>query len=254
MITRFYKILNKNKDVIYVGVTTRTLKRRFKEHLIAKRLNFENYSIVEFDRIVHPEFTTIEVYYREREKVARLEQKYIKEELLKGSHLLNLSIGGEWGSSILNKLRKADFLEKYGSYDGYKEHIKKKMKVYHWMCHWYEHKSENSTKVWINSWIFGRTLNNLKKWLKNWVYSKSKHNTKSWLQHWTSHRKSNNIKGWLHRFIRDKSINKTKAWTNHWIDHRGINKIKRWLQHWVDSKSTNKTKAWLKNWIINRRD
>ena len=78
MKTRFYKILHKGKDVVYVGVTLRSITRRFKEHIILKELN-ENYSVVEFDCIEHPEFTTLEIFYEERKKVAELEQKYIKE-------------------------------------------------------------------------------------------------------------------------------------------------------------------------------
>ena len=37
MDTIFYKILNKDDEVVYVGVTTRTIKRRFGEHLKSKR-------------------------------------------------------------------------------------------------------------------------------------------------------------------------------------------------------------------------
>ena len=120
MKTRFYKILYKNQDVVYVGVTLRPITERFRQHVLSKRLN-KNYSVIEFDCIEHPEFTTLEIFYEERRKVAELEQKYIREELEKGSSLLNISKGGEWGSSILEKLRKEEFCKKFGSYDNYKE-------------------------------------------------------------------------------------------------------------------------------------
>ena len=80
MRTVLYKILYKDKDVVYVGVTLRSDIKRFREHVFYKGLN-ENYSVVEFDHIEHPEFTTLEVFYEERKKVVELEQKYIKEEL-----------------------------------------------------------------------------------------------------------------------------------------------------------------------------
>ena len=110
MKTWFYKILYKNKDVVYVGVTLRPITERFKEHLVLKNLN-ENYSVIEFDCIEHPEFTTLEVFYKERSKVVELERKYIKEELEKGSKLLNISKGGEWGCIILEKLKKMIFMK-----------------------------------------------------------------------------------------------------------------------------------------------
>ena len=90
--TLFYKILNKVGEVVYVGVTLRTLQQRFNEHLQSKKaLNNKDYSIVEFDRIEHPLFASSEVFYQERKKVVLLERKYIQEEKDKGAHLLNLS-------------------------------------------------------------------------------------------------------------------------------------------------------------------
>ena len=44
MITYFYKILYDNKDVVYVGITTRSINARFREHISKKRLNPEIYS------------------------------------------------------------------------------------------------------------------------------------------------------------------------------------------------------------------
>lgn len=253
MITKFYKILDENNNTVYVGVTTRAINIRFKEHIISKGLNINKYSIIEFYRIEHPIFSSIEIYYNEKKKIVELERNFIKEEKFKGFHLLNLSSGGEWGSSILNKLRKLDFLAKYGSYDGYKDYIKKKMKIYRWLYHWYSHKSESKVKVWIRSWLLGRTLSKTKRWLQHWMYSKNHSKTKRWLQHWVHHRKSSSkIKGYLHKWIHKYSQNKVKKWLQHWVHHRSTPKINRWLQHWVDSRKMNKTKAWLKNWRVNK--
>ena len=106
MKTKFYKILNKDKVVIYIGVTTRSIEERFKEHIKTKNLNPTEYSIVEFDEIIHPEINSLEIFYEEWKKVSELERKYIKEELTKNSNLLNISEGGEWGNEILNKQKK----------------------------------------------------------------------------------------------------------------------------------------------------
>ena len=154
MRTIFYKILYKNKDVVYVGVTTRKITQRFREHLKSKGLNPNEYTIVEFYSIIHPKISSLEVFYEEQRKVADLERKYIKEELNKGSKLLNLSEGGEWGTNILNELRKEKFLKEFKSYDGYKEYKKKKGKVRVWMYSWVSVKSENKTKRWIKSFYF----------------------------------------------------------------------------------------------------
>lgn len=97
MRTIFYKILYKNKDVVYVGVTTRKITQRFREHLKSKGLNPNEYTIVEFYSIIHPEISSLEVFYEEQGRVALLEQQFIKEEINKGSKLLNIRRGGEWG-------------------------------------------------------------------------------------------------------------------------------------------------------------
>ena len=124
MITHFYKILYENKDVVYVGVTTRTINKRFQEHVSLKKLN-QHYSVVEFDKIEHPKIDCLKTYYEECCKVSNLERKYIREEKLKGSKLLNISLGGEWGTTILNKLYRKDFFEKFGTYDNYIKYRKK---------------------------------------------------------------------------------------------------------------------------------
>lgn len=68
MKTIFYKILNSKNEVIYVGVTTRSLQERFNEHVSDKSLNKENYTIFEFDSINHNIIESIEDFYNERKK------------------------------------------------------------------------------------------------------------------------------------------------------------------------------------------
>jgi len=188
MITYFYKILYKNKDVVYVGVTTRKINQRFKEHIKTKNLN-KNYSIIEFDKIIHPVIDSIEVFNEEKIKVFNLERKYIQEEKDKGSTLLNISKGGEWGADILNNLRKKHFLEKYGSYDGYKKYHIKIEKTKKWLRDWIRHKSENKTKVWLRNWIVNYSENKTKAWLRSWIDLRSKNKTKAWLRNWIICRK-----------------------------------------------------------------
>ena len=160
MKTRFYKILYKNKDVVYVGVTTRAITERFREHSISKGLN-ENYSVVEFDCVEHPKFSTLDVYYAERRKIVELEQRYIREELEKGSRLLNISAGGEWGCAILEKLKKEEFCKKFGSYDNYKEYKERVDKCKGWIRGWIHSKSTNKFKIWMRSWVYRKSTNEI---------------------------------------------------------------------------------------------
>ena len=223
MKTRFYKILYKHQQVVYVGVTTRTVAQRFREHIKSKHLNPEIYSAIQFDEIEHPNITSMEEYYNEYHKVKALEQKYIKEELEKGSPLLNISVGGEWGSKILSDILKEQFFETYGSYDGYKKWVKREL--------------DKRFKF--------------KKWLTNWILNTTQPKTKVWLRHWIHHKSENVTKVWLRSWIRSKTKNKTKSWIQHWISHRKENKTKTWIQHWIFHKTENKTKTWLNNWIYN---
>ena len=198
METIFYKILYKGEKVVYVGITTRTIDKRFKEHLKFKGLNPDNYIIVEFGRSQHPEINSLETFYKERKKVAELERKYIKKELNRGSKLLNISEGGEWGNQVLSKLKKEEFLREFGSYEGYKGYKKKKDK----------------TKVWIHHWIHDRSKNKTKAWIKNWIHHKSDNKTKVWIKNWIHHKSDNKTKVWLRNWIQNKSDNKTKVWIN----------------------------------------
>ena len=217
MITRFYKILYKNKDVVYVGVTTRTINARFKEHIELKNLNPEFYSVVEFDKIEHPDICSLEDFYREREKVAALEQKYIEEELNRGSHLLNLSSGGEWGSQILNKLKKENFFKQFGTYAGYTKYKKLKEKVPKWFYHWVGHRMENKVQVWLRNWSYHQTENSVKVWLTSWVSSKTNNETKIWLKSWAHHTRGNKVKRWLCHWTKNKSENDVKVWLKCWL-------------------------------------
>ena len=231
MITIFYKILY-NDDVVYVGVTTRPINNRFIEHKRCKGLS-TNHKVIEFDRLDHGIIDSYDKYCEERLKVKLLEQKYIKEEYDKGSNLLNLSIGGEWGNNIANKLIKENFLATYGSYDGYDRWVKKRNKIKGWLICWIRHKTENKTKRWIKNWIANRTKNKTKCWIVNWIRHKIENKTKRWIKSWVRQRTTNKARRWIQQWIASRIINKTKRWIQSWISNRIINKTKRWITDWI---------------------
>ena len=241
MITRFYHILNSKNQVVYVGLTTRTIEKRFLEHKRAKQLN-DSFTIKEIDKIEHPKIDSLEIYYREKLKTSLIEQQYIKKELNNGHRLLNLSKGGEWGTQILNKILKEDFFKIYGSYEGYieyrKQYIKRKNKTKQWIRHWIQNKTKNKTKVWIRNWITHKTTNKTKQWIRNWITNKSINKTKYWIRYW----------------IYDKTKNRTKQWISHWIYHKTKNKTKQWISYWIQNRTRNKTKVWIRNWIYVRKN
>lgn len=208
MTTRFYNILYKG-NIVYVGVTTRTIDKRFNEHIKQKYLNRKNYSCVEIDKIIHPKIKTIEEFYNERQKVKYLEQKYIRECKNNGIRLLNISDGGEWGCSVLNKLKKENFFKKYGTYDGYVQWKNKKEKTKVWLRNWITHRTENKTKVWLRHWISGKSTNKSKQWLRSWIVVRSRNKTKKLLRDW----------------IDSRTTNKTKKWLRNWKTHRSENII-----------------------------
>lgn len=251
MKTRFYKILYKNKDVVYVGVTTRAITERFREHLISKGLN-ENYSVVEFDCVEHPEFSTLDVYYAERRKIVELEQRYIREELEKGSHLLNISAGGEWGCAILEKLRKEEFRKKFGSYDNYKEYKERVGKCKGWVENWVECRSTCKCKGWLRRWVRRRSENRCKKWAQHWVECRSKNRVKSFLCHWIYHRSEGAMGKWLRNWVINRGQNKVKVWLRSWTRHRSSCKVQVWLRNWVNCRTRSKVQVWLRNWICHR--
>lgn len=220
MITYFYKILYDNKDVVYVGVTTRTPQKRFQQHIRDKKLNPKDYSVIEFDRIVHPNIKSLDEYYEEYKKVAYLEKKYIKEERDKGSNLLNISDGGEWGGSILSKLIKENFFKKYGSYNGYEKYKKRIDKSKRFIWQWIRNRTTNKTKSWMFMWIRHSTENPTYVWLKSW------------------------------KFVKTRS--KTRIWVRHWIEHRSEPKIISWMYHWIEHRSETRFKVWMFNWVARR--
>lgn len=264
MKTWFYKILYKGKDVVYVGVTTKEITERFKQHIGAKGLN-ENYSVIEFDCVEHPEFTTIEVFYEERRKVAELERKYIREELEKGSKLLNISKGGEWGCTILEKLRKEEFTREFGSYDKYKEYKRRisairawignwvtnkgSDKVKRWMAEWTYNRSKNEVKSWVRDWVIARSRNEVKVWLRSWGSSRSENRSKRWVKSWVHNRSKNQVKAWIRIWVVNKSSNVVKVWVKNWVYNRSKNEIKVWIKDWVKCRSEGKIKSWVRNWV-----
>jgi hypothetical protein len=250
MITYFYKILDKNKNVIYVGVTTRTVKARFQEHKNKKSLADDCTCII-IDSIIHPEIKDLETFSEERKKVADLEQKYIKEEKLKGSNLINISEGGEWGAHVLSQIQKQEFFKKYGTYNGYIEYRRHTNIIKAWLNHWIQCRTLSKTKIWLNNWVTHKKISMTKNWLSNWVINKSKNKTSVWLRDWIRHTSENKTKSWLYSWMINKNKNRTKIWLQHWISHSIESKTKSWLCHWINHRSTNKTKEWLKCWITN---
>lgn len=253
MKTRFYKILYNNQDVVYVGVTTRTIQKRFYEHIKSKHLDINQYSVIQFDEIEHPSISSIDEYYSEYRKIKELEQKYIQEEKDRGSNLLNISVGGEWGSDILHNILKEQFFEIYGSYDGFKKWLNKKRKTKIWLYHWLFVRATNPTKKWIKAWYFFSSADKFKLWLGNWIRKNKDNRTYCWIKHWTSDRKINRTKYWIKHWIGERKINRTKYWIKHWILRRkNTSKTKQWIRGWVTNKSVSKTKQWVSSWYHNK--
>lgn len=253
MKTRFYKILYKQKDVVYVGVTLRPITKRFREHIFYKGLN-KNYSIVEFDHVEHPEFTTLEIFFSEREKVAKLEQKYIKEELEKGSHLLNIRKGGEWGCVILEKLRKEEFLKKFGSYENYKKYKKKIYITRDWTWNWIANRSQRRTKSWVRNWTFNKRRDNVEVWIRSWVARRKENRAKKWARSWVSVRNESKVKAWVKGWIYNRKKRRLKEWVRNWVLSKSRIPLKEWTKHWVCNRSKSRSKSWIRNWVKCRSD
>lgn len=174
MKTSFYKILYKNDETVYVGLTTRTIDKRFREHILAKGLNPKLYSIHLIDVIEHNEIKSLDDFYREQIKATRREQELIKKAKDNGCHLLNLSNGGEsWNTFLQTKLEKESFIKKYGSLDGYIEYQNKIRKIKTLLHHWVDHHTNNKAKLLLQNWINGHTRNKTKKLLQNWIHHHS---------------------------------------------------------------------------------
>lgn len=254
MITRFYKILYKKETVVYIGVTLRSINARFKEHIKSKGLDPRLYSVVEFDHIVHPEINSLDVYQTEREKVATLEQKYIKDEINQGAHLLNISPGGEWGSQILFDLEKSYFFQRYGSYDGFKKYRKLQQKAKKWMYNWVTGRGTNKVKQWSQNWVRVKGASKVKWWALTWARKKYKNKTKEWFHHWIRSRVEPPCRRWVHNWVVNKGINKVHRWCLTWVRCRSISKIRSWLYSWVRSKKPKKVQRWCRGWVKSRSE
>ena len=250
--TIFYKILYKKKHVVYVGVTTRTVQARFREHIKTKGLNPKLYSIHEFDLITHPDMRTLEEFYQEKARVTLLEQKYIKEEISKGSQLLNLSPGGEWGSQILAQIRKDTFLQEFGTYEGYQEYLREKKALQHWFYHWVSHRTESPVRVWMHNWVQHKCQRFLKVWLRSWVSARTISKTKVWLKSWARHHKQNRAKYWLCCWTRARGDCPLKVWLYCWVYVYGTSQVKKWFCNWARNRSTARAKCWMRSWVFHR--
>lgn len=251
MITRFYKIYNIHNKVVYVGVTTRNINVRFNEHLKNKKLNDKNYYIKEFYQIKHKDIYTLKDFYKERKIVSDLEKRFIKEEKDNGSLLLNISIGGQWGECILNRLKEKEFFNKHKNYDEFKKYIHERQIFFGWFNHWINHRSTNKTKKWLNTIIKHKSEAKLSIWLYNWyLHKKETNKTKIWLNNMCNKRMYTKTKNWLYHFsIRyNKSI--LYKWFHHWCNINSTNKTKRWLRNFVSNK--NSLKNWFSHWISHR--
>lgn len=268
MITRFYKIYNKYNEVVYVGVTTRSIRRRFKEHIKAKNLN-SNYYCKEFFKIIHNKINTLDDYYTERKKVVYYERLFIKTELDKGSKLLNLSKGGEWGSALLSKLLKTDFFNKKINNISFKEYFKNLKKYYRFLNNWIVHKSENKYKQFLYNFISNNIerpiykhfllemtnkINIYKQFLCNWLYVKTKPRYLNLLGHWIFESNKNKLKykKLLYRWSFMNNITLYKRFLRNWITHRSENKYKSFLNSFIRSKSYSNYKKLIYIWISNK--
>lgn len=251
MRTLFYIIKYKNEQVIYVGITTRSLIQRFKEHIKSKELNNIDYTIEKIDKIDHPDITTLQQLKVERERVYKLESYYIKE-YSKNNVLLNISDGGEWGANLYTKLSKKEFIERFGTLEGYIKKVKNKKALKLWLDSWIKHYNSNKSRQWIINWISTKSMNKTKYWMRAWVANKSRNRTKCWLVDWCRHRSINKTKSWIQSWIEHNSGNKTKKWIQTWINNKSINKTQHWLRSWIVMRSFNPVQVWLRNWIVNR--
>jgi hypothetical protein len=92
VITRCYAIVDKNNNIIYIGITRRTIEERFKEHVREKKLDTSIYRVIELDNIDHGED------YADKDlKIDKMMEKfYISEAKHLGCKLINKTKGGEF--------------------------------------------------------------------------------------------------------------------------------------------------------------
>ena len=232
MKTRFYKILYNDSEIVYIGLTTRPINKRFHEHILKKSLNPKKYSIELIKEIEHMDIKSLDEYYNEYNKVSIIEKSLIKEAKNHGYALLNLTKGGEgWATHLYKKLSKENFFNKYGSLDNYVNYHNKRNKTQRLLRNWITHKSENKTEILLRSWSYSE--NKTQRLLRNWITHKSENKTKKIFKQW----------------IRKISDNKTKILLKSMIFSYTINKTQRLLRNWITHKSENKTKVLLRSWI-----
>jgi hypothetical protein len=76
--TIFYEIyLFENGAPVYVGLTTRTLKQRFIEHIKSKELDSDYYGIKEICRISHRDIKSLDDFRNEYNLAAEREKQLI---------------------------------------------------------------------------------------------------------------------------------------------------------------------------------
>ena len=214
--------MNQDGRVVYTGVTTRSINQRFGEHIWSKDLDRKKYSIKEINIIEHPKITTLTELIQERQKVFKLENYYIKK-YSQNNTLLNLSNGGEWGSYLYKVISKQDFLNKYGSLDGFKQYLQNRRKFKAWLNHWTDNSRRNKFRLWLMNWIDTVTMCPAKYWIRKWIWQATTHPTKIWFRHWIDTATKNPAKLWLHNWITHSSELKVKRWMKSWILHRSIN-------------------------------
>lgn len=244
MKTRYYHILDKNDNIIYVGLTTTTIGQRFCRHIITKKLNRIDYRCVQIDEIDNGKITSLEDYYREKKRSGELERYYIKKARDEGANLLNISIGGEWNGHILTKILKKDFFDKYGTYDGYLEYKKE-----------YERQERESQKflIKLRNWIYNRTVNKYRKKLTSWIGNRTRNRYKRLLQK-MYYRSKNKYRRMLRRWVNYKSKGKYKRFIKHWYGHRVENPYKNLLAWRVHRNIRNQYKYILTRLIIRRTE
>lgn len=233
IITRVYKIVDKDNTPVYIGVTTRPLYKRFNEHVKTKNLDKYLYKCIEIDRIVHPTISDEESFKQELKKVKDLEKRYINEYQLKFD-LLNRSNGGEWGSCISNKILKTNVLLKYADYNVFKRIMSFRKLLRYW-CFL---NGFNRTKIVLKSWVGSNKINKTKRILKNWINHKNKNKTKQIIKTW----------------LNTENISKTKQLLKRWVCSKTNNKTKRLLENWINHKTQNNTEQIIKNWINHKGD
>lgn len=231
MLTKIYKIIDNCDDTpVYVGVTTRTVKQRFEEHVRSKNLDPNKYRCETIITVKHGLIVDIVDYVRERNKIKALEKYYIEFYSTK-YRLLNISAGGEWGANILHRLLNNSKVTP--------ENAKYFKEIYF--------------KELIHSWISSRTRNSVERLFKHWIGHRSKNNVKALLCHWITHEVQLDIKCLLFNWINSRSRSITKDCLKNWISNSTRNPTKALLNYWICHNSDkNLTKYLLRRWITNK--